>query len=111
MKYALLIHTPPAPAGIPEDVRAAVTAEYMALYDLPGVYGGNHLQGVETATTIRVEDDQLLATDGPFAEMKEFFAGYFLVDVADLDAALEIARRVPAARSGGAVEVRPLVEL
>lgn len=96
------------PTGIPDDVLAAVTAEYVAINDLPGVYAGEELQPVETATTVRVQDEKVLTTDGPFAEMKEVFGGFYLVDVADLDAALEIARRI--SRLGSAVEVRPLVE-
>jgi hypothetical protein len=63
-----------------------------------------------TATTVRVENGETLLTDGPFVEAKEHLGGYLLVDVGDLDAALEIAERIPAARMGGAVEVRPLVE-
>lgn len=109
MKYALLVHTPrEMPTGIPDDVLAAVTAEYVAINDLPGVYAGEELQPVETATTVRVQDEKVLTTDGPFAEMKEVFGGFYLVDVADLDAALEIARRI--SRLGSTVEVRPLVE-
>jgi len=59
-----------------------------------------------TATVLR--DD--LVTDGPFADSKEIFGGFFLIDAEDLDAALEIAKRIPAQRFGGAVEVRPIVE-
>jgi hypothetical protein len=111
MKYALLIHTSrEMPSDVPDDAAAAITAEYMAINDLPGVYAGEALQAVDTATTVRVQDDRVLTTDGPFAEMKEVFAGFYLVDVADLDAALEIARKIPAARMGGAVEIRPVVE-
>ena len=68
------------------------------------------LQPVETATTVRVEGGQTLLTDGPFLDAKEHLGGYFLVEADELDAALELAARVPAARMGGAVEVRPLVE-
>jgi hypothetical protein len=74
------------------------------------VIGGNQLQPVETATTVRVQDGETLLTDGPFVDAKEHLGGYFLVDVDDLDRALAIAARIPAARMGGAVEVRPLVE-
>lgn len=111
MKYALLIHTSrEMPSDVPDEAAAAITAEYMAINDLPGVYAGEALQAVDTATTVRVQDDRVLTTDGPFAEMKEVFAGFYLVDVTDLDAALEIARKIPAARMGGAVEIRPVVE-
>jgi hypothetical protein len=68
------------------------------------------LQPVETATTVRVENGAMLLTDGPFVDAKEHVGGYGLVEADDLDVALEIAARIPAARMGGAVEVRPLVE-
>ena len=68
------------------------------------------LQPPDTATTIRVEDGRTLTTDGPFATTKEALGGYYLVEADDIDAALEIAARIPAARLGGAIEVRPVVE-
>jgi hypothetical protein len=68
------------------------------------------LQPVETATTVRVQNGETLFTDGPFVDAKEHLGGYLLVDADDLDGALEIAARIPAARMGGAIEVRPLVE-
>jgi hypothetical protein len=74
------------------------------------VVGGAQLQPVDTATTVRVEEGETLLTDGPFKDAKEHLGGFFLVEADDLDAALEIAARIPAARMGGAVEVRPLVE-
>jgi hypothetical protein len=64
---------------------------------------------VANATTVRVGDGQTLTTDGPFAETKEVFAGYYIFELDNLDAAIELAARVPAARLGGSVEVRPLV--
>jgi hypothetical protein len=111
MKYALLIYdTNEAWERLPEEEAKAVYAEYFAVGETPGVYGGAQLRPVETATTVRVEDGEMLVTDGPFPEMKEFFGGFYLVEADDLDAALEVAARIPAARMGGAVEVRPLVE-
>ena len=68
------------------------------------------MQSPETATTVRVEDGKTLTTDGPFVAVKEALGGYFFFDADDLDAAIELAARVPAARMGGAVEVRPVVE-
>jgi len=68
------------------------------------------MQPPETATTVRVQDGRTLTTDGPFAETKEVLGGYCFFEADDLDAAIELAARVPAARMGGAVEVRPLVE-
>ena len=63
-----------------------------------------------TATTVRVEDGRTLTTDGPFVELKEAVGGYMILEAEDLDGAIEVAARVPAARLGGAVEVRPIVE-
>jgi hypothetical protein len=70
--------------------------------------GGNQLKPTSTATTVRVRDGKRVVTDGPFAETKEQLGGYFLVDVADLDEAIAIAARIPAARTE-CIEVRPLV--
>jgi hypothetical protein len=88
----------------------AILGEYMAIMQAPGVTGGAQLQPPTTATTVRVDDGKTLTTDGPFAETKEVLGGYYLVEADDLDAAIELAARIPAARMGGAVEVRPLVE-
>jgi hypothetical protein len=82
----------------------------MAIAELPGTVGGAELQPAATATTVRVENGGTVTTDGPFAETKEVLGGYFLLEADDIDAALDVAARVPAARLGGAVEVRPLVE-
>ena len=111
MKYLLLIY-PPASMDerMAEDERQAIVDEYLAIGQLPEVVGGDQLQPVETATTVRVGDGEVLLTDGPFVDAKEHLGGYMLAEADDLDAALEIAARVPAARMGGAVEVRPLVE-
>jgi hypothetical protein len=111
MKYLLQIY--PAAGefeGLSEDEQQAIVGEYLALERSPGVVGGDQLQPVETATTVRVADGETLLTDGPFVDAKEHLGGYLLVEGDDLDAALEIAARIPAARMGGAVEVRPLVE-
>jgi hypothetical protein len=86
-----------------------VHREYMALKDRPEMIGGAALHPVETATTVRVQDDQVLITDGPFADTKEIFAGFYLLEADDLDQATEIAARIPAARLGGSVEIRPVV--
>ena len=95
---------------LPADEQQAIVEEYLAIGRSPGVVGGEQLQPVETATTVRVENGEALLTDGPFVDAKEHLGGYLLVEAGDLDAALEIAARIPAARMGGAVEVRPLVE-
>src|SRR5215211_1144334 len=92
------------------DEREAITGEYFAIHNSPAVIGGDRLQPIETATTVRVQDGQMLLSDGPFVEAKEYVGGYYLIEADELDDALEIAARIPAARMGGAIEVRPLVE-
>lgn len=114
MKYLLQNYSTPAYREeferLPADGQQAIVEEYLAIGQSPGVVGGEQLQPVEAATTVRVEHGQTLLTDGPFVDAKEHLGGYYLVEADDLDAALEIAARIPAARMGGAVEVRPLVE-
>ena len=118
MRYMLLIHhgdaqTPDdkdAWGRLSADEQDAIIGEYRAIGQSPGVLGGEQLQPVETATTVRVQGGQMLLSDGPFVEAKEYLGGFFLVEADGLDAALEIAARIPAARMGGAVEVRPVLE-
>ena len=117
MKYMLLIHqgTTPLP-GTPEwerlgaDEQKAVYTDYQAVNGTPGVTPGLWLESPEAATTVRVEDGQTLTTDGPFVAVKEALGGYLVFEAPDLDAAIELASRIPAARLGGAVEVRPIKE-
>jgi hypothetical protein len=117
MKYMLLIHqgTTPLP-GTPEwdrlseSEQQAVYRAYNEINETPGVTPGVWMDAPETATTVRVEDGQTLTTDGPFVAVKEALGGYLFFEAADLDAAIELASRIPAARMGGAVEVRPLRE-
>ena len=112
MKYALLIYSGDAGEtynSLPDDEQKAVLGEYFAIAQSPGIYGGEQLQPVDTATTVRVQGGETLTTDGPFADTKEVLGGFFLFEADDLDAAIEIASRIPAARTG-AVEVRPVVE-
>ena len=112
MKYALLIYPNPAgEEGLGEDEAKAVSAEYYAFRDDPRCLGGAHLQPVEMATTVRQGGGQNLITDGPYADTKEVLGGYFVFEASDLDEVLEVAQRIPAVRFGGAVEVRPLVEV
>jgi hypothetical protein len=113
VRYALLIYSDEARdryERLPESEQRSIMAEYFAISELPSTYSGAQLQPGTTATTVRVADGETLMTDGPYAETKEILGGFFLVEADDLDAALEIAARIPAARLGGAVEVRPLVE-
>jgi hypothetical protein len=113
MKYLLQIYDRGASeqgARLPAEEEQAIVDEYLALGELPGFVGGAQLRPVETATTVRVEGGQMLLSDGPFIDAKEHLGGYILVETDELDEALEIAARIPAARMGGAVEVRPVVE-
>jgi hypothetical protein len=117
MKYMLLIHqgTTPTPRSddwerLSDAEKGAVYAAYKAIGENPGVTPGVEMQPPETATTVRVSDDKTLTTDGPFVEVKEAIGGYLFFEADDLDAAIELAAQIPAARMGGAVEVRPLVE-
>ncbi len=118
MQYMLLIYqgdtpTPDDPqawARLSEDEQAAVFADYQAINQTPGVTAGRQMHPPEMATTVRVQAGKTLTTDGPFVEMKEALGGYFFFEADDLDAAIEVAARIPSARLGGAVEVRPLVE-
>jgi hypothetical protein len=113
VKYALLIYSTEARDGfdrLSEDEQRAIMGEYMAISELPGTVGGAQLQPGETATTVRVEDGKTLTTDGPFADTKEVLGGFYLFEADGIDAALDVASRIPAARMGGKVEVRPLVE-
>jgi hypothetical protein len=109
----LLIYSNEAPerwASLPEAEQEAIMGEYFALARDSATLASNQLQPAATATTVRVDNGRTLTTDGPFAETKDVLGGYYLVDAPDLDAALALAARIPAARLGGAVEVRPIVE-
>ena len=113
MKYMLLIwanQNDPEWNALSDDERAAITDEYMQIAQAPGVGVSHQLQPAATATTVRVDNGSTLTTDGPFVETKEELGGYYLLDADDLDQAIEMAARIPAARRGGAVEVRPVVE-
>ncbi len=118
MKYMLLIHqgetpTPRSPeewAKLSEAEQQQVYADYGAINETPGVTPGQALADPESATTVRVEDGKTLTTDGPFVSVKEALGGYLFFEADDLDAAIELAARIPAARMGGAIEIRPIAE-
>jgi hypothetical protein len=118
MKYLFLIHqgdtpTPADPeawATLSEVEQKQVYADYQALNETPGVTPGLGLDVPTTATTVRVKDGKTLTTDGPFVEIKEAVGGYLVFEADDLDAAIDLASKIPAARLGGAIEVRPTVE-
>jgi hypothetical protein len=111
MQYALLIYTPEPADEIPAEQMAAQTAEYDAftrhLTDRGAMVAGEALDSTATATTVRVVDGQTITTDGPFAETKETLGGFYLIEAADLDAAIAYAAMIPGARYG-CVEVRPI---
>lgn len=115
MKYMLLCYTVPASVptpGTPE--QAAEAEEWFAFTDAVAKAGvlvsSDPLQGAETATTIRIRDGATSMTDGPYLETKEVLGGYYVLDVENLDAALEWAGQIPLVRYGS-VEVRPLLDI
>jgi hypothetical protein len=117
MKYLLLIHQgdTPTPGSdewerLSADEQNAVYGAYKAINETPGVSPGLWLEPPDLATTVRVQDGKTLTTDGPFVAVKEALGGYLFFEADDLDAAIELASRIPAARMGGAVEVRPVKE-
>jgi hypothetical protein len=110
MNYIMLIYQGPAlerQAALPAEEQKKVYADYQALNETPGVTPGLPMGLPQNATTVRVEGGKTLTTDGPFVGMKEAVGGLFILEANDLDAAIEVAARVPAARYGGAVEIRP----
>lgn len=118
MKYVLLIHqgTTPLPGTdewekLSENEQKQVYADYGSINKTPGVTPGDAQLGPpEAATTVRVQDQKTLTTDGPFVSIKEALGGWLTYEADDLDAAIELASRIPAARMGGGIEIRPVVE-
>ena len=117
MKYMLLIHqgTTPLPGtdewvSLSKDEQKAVYSDYQSINQTSCVTPGVQLDSPESATTVRVENGEALTTDGPFVAIKEALGGYLFLEADDVDAAIELASRIPAARMGGAIEVRPIVE-
>jgi hypothetical protein len=110
MQYIMLIYQGPAlerQAALPEEEQKQVYADYQGLNQTPGVTSLPPMGPAENATTVRVKGGKTLTTDGPFVGMKEAVGGAFILEADDLDAAIAVAARVPAARYGGAVEIRP----
>jgi hypothetical protein len=117
MKYLLLIQQGDTPVpgtdaweSLSQEEQGRVYAAYQGVNETPGVTPGVWMQPPEAATTVRVQDGKTLTTDGPFVAIKEALGGYLVYEADDLDAAIELATRIPAASMGGAVEVRPLKE-
>lgn len=114
MKYLLLICEDPAARPVEPAEAEVMAKEYAtfteAIMASNELVGGERLRGVESATSVRVRNGSPSVVDGPFAETAEQIGGYYVVDVADLDRALELAAQIPAARHG-TVEVRPIWEM
>jgi hypothetical protein len=112
VKYALFIYQGAAGEeywrGLSEEEQEAMRSGYQALGQEPGIFGSEQLHPAETAKTVRVEDGKTLTTDAPASN--DTIGGFFLLEAEDIDHALEVAARIPAARLGGAVEVRQIVE-
>ena len=115
MQYVVLIYqgSTPLPGtpeweALPAEEQQRVYADYGELNKTPGVTPGLPLGSPEDATTVRSADGKPVVTDGPFVSTKEAIGGWFVVEAEDLDAAIAIAARVPAARLGGALEIRPV---
>jgi hypothetical protein len=111
MQYALLIYTPeretePTPQEMAEEMDA-YNAFTEHVRSRGAMKGGEALESVDTATTVRVVEGKTITTDGPFAETKETLGGFYLVEAADLDEAISYAAMIPGARRG-CIEVRPV---
>jgi hypothetical protein len=116
MRYLLLIYDDERVVqAMSEAERAALFTDYRAFSDsirASGAFlGGNPLEPVRTATTVRMKNGKTVATDGPFAETREQLGGYYMVEAKDRDEAIAIASRIPSVRHGGSIEVRPVMEL
>jgi hypothetical protein len=114
MKYLFLLYeNEQAWASMPQAETDAMMREYFAFtdsYTKSGhVLGGNALQPTQTATTVRVRNSKVSTTDGPFAETREQLGGYYLIEAKDLNEAIQLAAKIPGARTGG-IEVRPIME-
>ena len=113
MQYLLLIYTPEPTEAVPEDLMA----EEMEAYNEFGRWvneralfrAGEALHPTSAATTVRVRDGRTVATDGPFAETKEALGGFYLIEAANLDEAIDAAARIPGAKHGS-IEIRPIWE-
>jgi hypothetical protein len=110
MQYALMVYArTDYVETMSDEERAAAYAEYLALAEDERTIAAAQLQPIETATAVRVVDGKTLITDGPFADTKEVLGGICLIEADNLDEVLQVAAGIPAARFGGAVEVRPVV--
>jgi hypothetical protein len=115
MEYMLLIHAEGDPGSGTEDEReqmGAAFAKYSQdLVEAGAMVGGDPLQPPTAATTVRSQGGGTITSDGPFAETKEWLAGYYKIEVDSLDEAIDWARRVPSVAHGGSIEIRPLAPI
>lgn len=114
MNYVMLIYQGSTPLpnsaewnALSEDEQNQIYADYRAINETPGVTPGIAVGLPRNATTVRVQDGKILTTDGPVMGTTQAIGGYFVLEADDLDAAIQLAGRIPAARLGGAVEIRP----
>lgn len=115
MRYMLLIYGDEAQAATMSEAEAEANMQEWFAYTMEMVeagvmLGGDPLQEAATATTVRVRDGDAVTTDGPFADTKEVLGGYYLLEVPDLDAAVQWAAKCPGAKAGS-IELRPVQEL
>ncbi len=111
MKYALFVYEVPGSwHDLSTEQKHALHDEYHAVAASPGVIGHYRLRPPQMTTTVRVQEEQIVKTAGPLADTRENFRAFYLLESDDHDSVLELAARIPAARTGGAVEVWPLTE-
>jgi hypothetical protein len=110
MQYALLIYGGADWSTFSEEEQQTQMQQYMEISQAPKTQGGADLGDLSKATTVRVDNGKTITTDGPFAETKEYLGGFYLIEADNLDEAIEVAAKIPVARTGGAIEVRPVVE-
>jgi len=113
VKYALLIcYDESTDAAMSPEEGQALMADYAKFQEGVGsaILTGERLHPTSDATTVRVRDDEVLTSDGPFAETKEQMAGFYVVEAKDLDEAIAIASKIPSARHGS-IEVRPIWQM
>jgi hypothetical protein len=115
MQYVLMIYqgTTPLPntpewETLPKDEQRRIYADYAALNEVEGLTPGPPLGLPEAATTVRVDNGAALTTEGPYVDPKGAVGGFLVLEADDLDAAVAVAARIPAARHGGAIEIRPV---
>jgi hypothetical protein len=113
MKYMIQIYLNDSMARIaklPEAEQELIYEEYRSISQVPGIIDGHQLQPAGAAVTVRVHDGQTVTADGPFAGTREPLGGYYLLETNDPAAPVKLAARIPAARLGGAIEIRPVIE-